>query len=115
MNSSEIGNGIRTVGADGGVDEVLDRLESLARSRGMMVFARINFSKDAATAGLTLRNTQLLILGSPAGGTPLMVAAPSVALDLPLKVLAWEDESQRCWLSYNAPEYLQSRHAIPSP
>ena len=56
---------------------------------------------------------QLLILGSPVGGTPLMVAAPSVALDLPLKVLAWQDDSNRCWVSFNAPEYLQERHGFP--
>ena len=84
-----------------------------SKAKGMTVFARINFSKDAAAVGLALRPTQLLILGSPASGTPLMAAAPSVALDLPLKVLAWQDDSNRCWVSFNAPEYLQQRHGFP--
>jgi uncharacterized protein (DUF302 family) len=113
MNSGNIAQGIKTLASASGVDETLDRLADLAKSRGMTVFARINFSKDAAAAGLKLRPTQLLILGSPVGGTPLMAAAPSVALDLPLKVLAWEDDSNRCWVSFNAPEYLQQRHGFP--
>jgi uncharacterized protein (DUF302 family) len=96
------------------VNETLDRLENLASKRGMTIFARINFAKDAAAAGLEMRPTQLLILGNPVGGTPLMVAAPSAALDLPLKVLAWADGSNRCWVSFNTPEYLQQRHGIPA-
>jgi uncharacterized protein (DUF302 family) len=113
MNTNEAGNGIRVLAAPGGVNETLDRLENLAKKRGMTVFARINFAKDAAAAGLKMQPTQLLILGSPAGGTPLMVAAPGAALDLPLKVLAWADASNRCWLSFNTPEYLQQRHGFP--
>jgi len=114
MNKDDDDKGIKTLATTGGVDETLDRLESLAKSRGMMVFARIQFSRDAAAAGLELRPTQLLILGSPTGGTPLMAAAPSVALDLPLKVLAWQDASKQCWVSYNTPEYLQRRHGFPA-
>jgi uncharacterized protein (DUF302 family) len=83
------------------------------KKRGLMVFARINFAKDAAAAGLSMRPTQLLILGSPAAGTPLMVAAPGTALDLPLKVLAWQDPEDRCWVAFNTPEYLQQRHGFP--
>lgn len=113
MNSDTIAKGIKTLASTGGVDETLDRLAELAKSRGMIVFARIDFSKDAAAVGLKLRPMQLLILGSPVGGTPLMAAAPSVALDLPLKVLAWQDDSNRCWVSFNAPEYLQQRHGFP--
>lgn len=113
MNTDSIAKGIKTLASGSGVDETLDRLAELAQSRGMIVFARINFSKDAAAVGLKLRPTQLMILGSPAGGTPLMAAAPSVALDLPLKVLAWQDEANRCWVSFNAPEYLQQRHGFP--
>jgi uncharacterized protein (DUF302 family) len=113
MNSETIAKGIKTLASAGGVDVTLDRLEELAKSRGMIVFARIDFSKDAAAAGLALRPMQLLILGSPAAGTPLMAAAPSVALDLPLKVLAWQDDSNRCWVSFNTPEYLQQRHGFP--
>ena len=114
MDSDDSDKGIKTIAAAGGVEETLDRLESVAKSHGMTVFARINFSKDAAAAGLKLPPTQLLILGNPAGGTPLMVAAPKLALDLPLKVLAWTDESNHCWVSFNTPEYLQRRHGFPA-
>jgi uncharacterized protein (DUF302 family) len=114
MNTGDADTGIRTLASSRGVDATLDRLESVAKSKGMTVFARINFSKDAAAVGLKLQPTQLLILGNPTGGTPLMVAAPKLALDLPLKVLAWQDESNRCWVSFNTPEYLQQRHGFPA-
>jgi uncharacterized protein (DUF302 family) len=114
MSVDETNNGIRILAASRGVDETLDRLEALAKSRGILVFARINFAKDAAAAGLTLQPTQLLILGSPLAGTPLMSAAPGTALDLPLKVLAWQDAANRCWVSFNTPEYLQQRHGFPA-
>lgn len=114
MNTNEVGNGIRVLAAPGGVNGTMDRLENLARKRGMTVFARINFAKDAAAAGLKMQPTELLILGNPVGGTPLMVAAPGAALDLPLKVLAWADASNSCWLSFNTPEYLQQRHGFPA-
>jgi uncharacterized protein (DUF302 family) len=115
MNTQDLHNGIKTFPTSRGVDETLDRLEHLAKDRGMTIFARINFAKDATANGLQMRPTALLILGNPVGGTPLMVAAPSVALDLPLKVLAWEDESKSCWVSINTPEYLQQRHNVPAP
>ncbi len=96
------------------VPEVLRRLETLTAARGLTIFARIDFSGDAERAGLPMRPTQLLLVGNPRAGTPLMVVAPSVAIDLPLKVLAWEDAAGQTWLSYNAPEYLQSRHGFPT-
>ena len=114
MSANESDKGIKILAAASGVDETIDRLESLAQKRGLNVFARINFAKDAAAAGLTMPPTQLLILGSPAAGTPLMIAAPGVALDLPLKVLAWQDTANRCWVSFNSPEYLQQRHGFPA-
>ena len=95
------------------VQDTLARLESILKERGLTIFARVDHSGEAEKAGLKMRPTQLLIFGSPKGGTPLMVAAPSVAIDLPLKALAWEDESGRVWLSYNVPEYLQQRHGFP--
>lgn len=113
MSASESEKGIKIVAAASGVDETMDRLESLAKKRGLTVFARINFAKDAAAVGLTMQPTQLLILGSPLAGTPLMVAVPGTALDLPLKVLAWQDTANRCWVSYNTAEYLQQRHGFP--
>jgi len=114
MNATENDRGIKVLAAASSVDATMDRLESLAKQRGLTVFARINFAKDAAAAGLTMQPTQLLILGSPAAGTPLMVAAPGTALDLPLKVLAWQDEANRSWVSFNTPEYLQRRHGFPA-
>jgi len=114
MNANENDRGIKVLAAASSVDATMDRLESLAKQRGLTVFARINFAKDAAAAGLTMQPTQLLILGSPAAGTPLMVAAPGTALDLPLKVLAWQDEANRSWVSFNTPEYLQRRHGFPA-
>ena len=95
------------------VPDTLARLESILKERGVRVFACVDHSGEAAKAGLAMRPTQLLIFGSPKGGTPLMVAAPSVAIDLPLKALAWEDERGKVWLSYNDPEYLQQRHGFP--
>jgi len=95
------------------VDETCRRLEPLVKSRGLTVFALIDFSGDAAKVGLRMRPTQLLIFGNPKAGTPLMIASPSIALDLPLKVLAWEDADGKFWLSYNQPEYLMARHGIP--
>jgi uncharacterized protein (DUF302 family) len=114
MSANESDKGIKVLAAARTVDETMDRLESLAKQRGLTVFARINFAKDAAAVGLTMPPTQLLILGSPAAGTPLMLAAPGAALDLPLKVLAWQDPANRCWVSFNSPEYLQQRHGFPA-
>lgn len=95
------------------VPETLRRLESLLQARGLAIFARIDHSGEAEKAGLKMRPTELLIFGSPKQGTPLMVASPTPAIDLPLKALAWEDASGKVWLSYNTPEYLKERHNIP--
>ena len=95
------------------VPETLRRLESLLQAHGLAIFARIDHSGEAEKAGLKMRPTQLLIFGSPKQGTPLMVASPTLAIDLPLKALAWEDASGKVWLSYNTPEYLKQRHNIP--
>jgi uncharacterized protein (DUF302 family) len=114
MNINEAEKGIKVLAASRGVVETLDRLESLAKQRGLTVFARIDFAKDAAAAGIKMQPTQLLILGNPAAGTPLILATPGAALDLPLKVLAWADESNRCRVSFNTPEFLQQRHGFPA-
>jgi uncharacterized protein (DUF302 family) len=106
-------NGVVNVASNHSVPESIDRLESLVNSKQLTVFARIDFSGDAAKAGLTMPPTQMLIFGNPKSGTPLMLAAPSVALDLPLKALAWQDSNGQVWLSYNAPEYLRDRHGVP--
>ena len=106
-------NGIVNVAANHSVSETIDRLESLVKSKQLTVFARIDFSGDAAKAGLSMPPTQMLIFGDPKAGTPLMLTSPSVAIDLPLKALAWQDGGGRVWLSYNAPEYLKRRHGLP--
>jgi uncharacterized protein (DUF302 family) len=95
------------------VPESLVRLEAILKEKGLTIFARVDHSGEAKKVGMEMRPTQLVIFGSPKGGTPLMVAAPSLAIDLPLKALAWQDEQGKVWLSYNSPEYLQQRHGIP--
>jgi uncharacterized protein (DUF302 family) len=95
------------------VPETLARLQAVLKEKGVAVFALIDHSGEAEKAGLEMRPTQLLIFGSPKSGTPLMVATPRLAIDLPLKALAWEDEQRQVFLSYNSPEYLQQRHGFP--
>src|SRR6202790_1849706 len=91
------------------VSDTVSRLTDLVGARGMKVFAVIDQSAEARRVGLELRDTVLVVFGSPAAGTPVMVAAPLAALDLPLKVLVWTDVAGAVWVSYNAPSYLASR------
>jgi uncharacterized protein (DUF302 family) len=95
------------------VPRTIERLESLLQKQGLKVFGRIDHSGEAEKAGLKMRPTQLIIFGSPKAGTPLMIAAPTLAIDLPLKALIWEDNAGKVWLSYNSAEYLKQRHSIP--
>jgi uncharacterized protein (DUF302 family) len=90
--------------------ETMARLEAAVKAKGIHIHVSIDHSGDAAAAGLTMRPTHLLIFGNAKAGTPLMVAAPTLAIDLPLKALVWEDEAGLVWLSYNSPEYLRQRH-----
>lgn len=92
----------------------LDRLEALVRERGLMVFARIEFSRDAATVGLEMPPMAQLVFGNPRAGTPLLIASPPSGLALPLRALAWEDDEGHCWLSYEAPEYVAERFGVPA-
>jgi uncharacterized protein (DUF302 family) len=92
----------------------VEKLESILKAKGLLIFAKIDFSGDAKRAGLDMAPTQMLVFGSPKAGTPIMVAAPSSALDLPLKVLIAQDAYGKVSLSYNSPEYLAERHAIPA-
>lgn len=114
MTASMADTGLVHVRSPHPVAEALRRLETIAAARGLTIFARVDFSGDARQAGLEMRPTQLLLFGNPRAGTPLMIAAPTVAIDLPLKVLVWEDDGGQAWLSYNTPEYLQSRHGFPA-
>jgi uncharacterized protein (DUF302 family) len=107
-------NGIIDVSSRYSVPETLARLQAILKEKGITVFALIDHSGEAEKAGLTMRPTQLLIFGSPKGGTPLMVAAPRLAIDLPLKALSWQDEQGNVWLSFNTSEYLQQRHGFPA-
>ncbi len=106
------GAGIVELACSHSVAEIVDRLESLLKAKGIKIFARIDQLAEARTAGLTMRPTVLLIFGDPKAGTPLMNRYPSIAIDLPLKALVREAADGTVWLSYNSPEYLQQRHGL---
>jgi uncharacterized protein (DUF302 family) len=104
--------GIVDVPSRHSVPDTLDRLETLAKANGLMVFARIDFSGDAGRAGLSMRPMQMVLFGNPKAGTALLVASPRAGLDLPLRALVWEDADGRVWISSNAPDYLAARHGL---
>lgn len=95
------------------VEETVDKLEPILKSKGATLFALIDHSGEAEKVGMKMPPTKLLIFGSPKAGTPLMLAAPSVAIDLPLKILVAEDAQGKAWISYNSPDYLKERHGLP--
>lgn len=95
------------------VSATIDRLEALLKERGILVFARIDFSGDAGRAGLRMPAEQMLIFGNPKAGTPLMLAAPAAGLDLPVKMLVWEASDGNVWAAYNDPQYVIQRHGLP--
>lgn len=111
--SSNPNNGIVRIPATHPVNETVEKLRLILQAKGVTLFAVVDHSGEAAKAGMTMPNTKLLIFGSPKAGTPLMLAAPSIAIDLPLKILVAEDEVGKAWVSYNSPEYLKDRHHIP--
>ena len=113
MTTEATSNGITNILSQRSVDDVVHALTGALRSKGIAVFAIIDHSGEAARVGITMRPTKLVIFGSPAAGSPVMIAAPSSALDLPLKILVWKDAEGQVWLSYNSPQYLQERHHIP--
>ena len=96
------------------VDETVRRLEAAFAGKGLQLFSVVDHSGEAEKVGLKMRPTKLLIFGSPRAGTPLMVAAPSLAIDLPLKALVAEDAEREVWVTYNSPKYLQERHGVPA-
>ncbi|MGB8114855.1 MAG: DUF302 domain-containing protein [Candidatus Sulfotelmatobacter sp.] len=106
-------NGLTQVASRYSVDETLKRLESILAQRGVQVFALIDHSGEAEKVGMKMPPTKLLIFGNPRGGTPLMLVAPTLAIDLPLKALISEDENGKVWVTYNSPEYLRDRHRVP--
>jgi uncharacterized protein (DUF302 family) len=106
--------GIINIPSNHSVDETIDRIKNILRSKEITLFALIDHSGEAAKVGMQMPPTKLLLFGSPRAGTPLMLAAPSIAIDLPLKILVSEDAQGKVWLSYNSPEYLEERHGLPS-
>jgi uncharacterized protein (DUF302 family) len=107
------GKGIIDKPSNHSVDGTVDNLRNILQSKGVMLFALVDHSGEAEKVGMKMRPTKLLIFGSPKAGTPLMLAAPSIAIDLPLKLLVWEDGDGKVWVSYNSPEYLKERHGLP--
>jgi uncharacterized protein (DUF302 family)/uncharacterized membrane protein YidH (DUF202 family) len=95
------------------VDQTVEKFKNILQDKGVTLFALVDHSGEAEKVGMKMRPTKLLIFGSPKAGTPLMLAAPSIAIDLPLKILVWEDGHGKVWVSYNSPEYLKDRHGLP--
>ena len=112
-NAFEAGKGIITKPSNHSVDETVDKLKNILQTKGVTLFALVDHSGEAEKVGMKMHPTKLLIFGSPKAGTPLMLAAPSAAIDLPLKILVWEDAQAKVWVSYNSPEYLKERHGLP--
>ena len=106
--------GIISIPSQASVDQTVEALTKTLTTKNITLFALVDHSGEAAEAGMTMPPTKLLIFGSPRAGTPIMLAAPTAALDLPLKILVHEDNDGKVWITYNAPSYLQHRHAIPN-
>jgi uncharacterized protein (DUF302 family) len=107
-------DGIVSLPSHHSVDETVEKLKNILQSKNVTLFALVDHSGEAAKAGLQMPPTKLLIFGNPKAGTPLMLAAPSIAIDLPLKILVWEDAAKKVWISYNSAEYLRERHGLPA-
>jgi uncharacterized protein (DUF302 family) len=111
--ASILDNGIVSTPSSHSVDQTVEKLAAMLQAKGVALFALVDHSGEAEKVGMKMRPTKLLIFGNPKAGTPLMLAAPSSAIDLPLKILVWEDSERQVWISYNSPQYLQNRHGIP--
>jgi uncharacterized protein (DUF302 family) len=112
--ASMTNNGIINMSTTHSIDEIVGKLKNILQAKGVTLFAMIDHSGEAEKVGLKMKPTKLMIFGNPKAGTPLMLAAPSSAIDLPLKILVWEDVEGKVWVSYNSPAYLQDRHRIPN-
>ena len=106
--------GIVKIQSHHSVDETVDKLKTILQSKGVMLFALIDHSGEAEKVGMKMPPTKLLIFGSPKAGTPLMLAAPSAAIDLPMKILVAQDAQGKVWISYNSSDYLKERHGLPA-
>ena len=107
-------SGLVKIASTYSVDGTVERLKTNLKEKGVTLFALVDHSGEAAKVGMNMPPTKLLIFGSPKAGTPLMLASPSVAIDLPLKILIAEDGQGQVWISYNSPAYLQQRHGLPA-
>ena len=107
------GRGIIDTPSNHSVDETVEKLKGILQARGITLFALVDHSGEAEKVGMKMPPTKLLIFGNPKAGTPVMLAAPSSAIDLPLKILIWQDRSGKVWVTYNRPTYLQERHGLP--
>jgi uncharacterized protein (DUF302 family) len=110
---SPMEHNLKSVPSRYSVPEAIDRIEAAVKAKGMSIFARVDHAGEAALVGLAMRPTVLLVFGNPRGGTPIMVARPTAAIDLPLKALAWEDGDGKVWLTYNTAGLLTERHEVP--
>ena len=111
--ASNVENGLVNTPSHHSVDQTVEKIKTLLQAKGVTLFALVDHSGEAAKVGMKMPPTRLLIFGNPKAGTPLMLASPSSAVDLPLKLLVWEDVQGKVWISYNSPQYLQKRHALP--
>jgi len=112
--TSSTDSGIVSLASNHSVDQTVEKLQAMLQAKGVKLFALVDHSGEAANAGLAMPPTKLLIFGNPKAGTPLMIASPTIAIDLPLKILVWEDRDKKVWVSYNSPSYLQARHNLPA-
>jgi uncharacterized protein (DUF302 family) len=108
------GKGLIDIPSNHSLDETVKKLKGILEAKGITLFVLVDHSGEAAKAGMKMRPTKLLIFGNPKAGTPVMLAAPSSAIDLPLKILVWEDVQGKVWITYNTPSYLQKRHNLSS-
>ncbi len=113
VSTSAVPAGMVLLPAQGSVADAWTRLDAAVAERGLTVFARIDFAADAAAVGMHLRPTRMLVFGNPRAGTPLLAAAPAAGIDLPLKVLIWEDAQGRVTVGYNSPAWIGARHGVP--
>ena len=111
-DSLRVIEGLTSIESTFGPKETMDRLEAEIHQKGMNVFARIDHAAGAANVGLALAPTEVIIFGNPRGGTPLMQSVQTVGIDLPLKVLVWQDAANKTWLSYNEPGWIAQRHGV---
>lgn len=107
-------SGLIDIPSNHSVEETVRKLKGILQAKGVTLFALVDHSGESEKAGMKMRPTKLVIFGTPKAGTPVMVASPSSAIDLPLKILIWEDAQGNVWVTYNSSSYLRDRHGIPS-